>query len=199
VLASQLEEFDRLTRLVNQFLTLALADAGEIALSLEAVDLRQLLERLVEDLGPVAEDRGVSLSLMPGERVAAPADPAWLERLVLNLLDNALKYTPRGGAVRVGASRDGDQAVLEVADTGMGLSAEDRARVFERFYRSERSRAASLPGAGIGLALVRWIAEAHRGSVSVASEEGKGAKFVVRLPLDRQQAAEGNNRPGDPV
>jgi len=195
VLASQLEEFERLTRLINQFLTLALADAGEIPLDRRSVDLGALVRRLVADLEPLAEQRGLRLSAETRDELRVCGDDQWLERLVLNLLDNALRYTLAGGSVRAAVFRDGPRAALEVADTGIGIPADALPHVFERFYRA--GRPGRREGAGIGLALVRWIADAHGGTVAVASQAGVGSRFRVTLPLgpcppgDREAAAAG--------
>ena len=109
-------------------------------------------------------------------------DAGWLERLVLNLVDNAVKFTPEGGRVAVRVARDGDHARIEVEDTGMGLSPEDAQRVFERFFRADASRSSATEGAGLGLSLVQWIAEQHDGGVSVRSRPGEGSTFTVTLP-----------------
>lgn len=179
---SQIEEIDHLTRLIDQILTLARAEAGQIRLTVAPVDLGQLAASLVDQLQPLAEARSIDLSCEPVDAVIVQGDPAWLKRLLLNLLDNALKYTPAGGRVSVRVSRPGDRARIDVQDTGAGLSPADLPRVFERFFRADPARSSSLPGAGLGLSLVQWIVAQHRGQVTVQSRLGEGSTFTVILP-----------------
>ena len=179
---SQIEEIDHLTRLIDQILTLARAEAGQIRLTVAPVDLGQLAASLVDQLQPLAEARSIDLSCDPVDAVIVQGDPAWLKRLLLNLLDNALKYTPAGGRVSVRVSRLGDRARIDVQDTGAGLSPADLPRVFERFFRADPARSSSLPGAGLGLNLVQWIVAQHRGQVTVQSRLGQGSTFSVTLP-----------------
>jgi signal transduction histidine kinase len=110
-------------------------------------------------------------------------DAGWLERLLLNLVDNAVKFTPDEGRVVIRVARDGGHARIDVEDTGMGLSPEDARRVFERFFRADASRSSATEGAGLGLSLVQWIAEQHGGAVSVRSRPGEGSTFTVTLPI----------------
>lgn len=180
---SQIEEIDHLTRLIDQILTLARAEAGQIRLTVAPVDLGQLAASLVDQLEPLAEARSIDLSCEPADAVIVQGDPAWLKRLLLNLLDNALKYTPAGGRVSVRVSRLGDRARIDVEDTGAGLSPADLPRVFERFFRADPARSSSLPGAGLGLSLVQWIVAQHRGQVTVQSRLGEGSIFSVTLPV----------------
>jgi heavy metal sensor kinase len=182
VYGSQIEEIDHLTRLIDQILTLARAEAGQIRLTVAPVDLGQLAASLVDQLQPLAEARSIDLSCEPADAVIVQGDPAWLKRLLLNLLDNALKYTPGGGRVSVRVSRLGDRARIDVQDTGAGLSPADLPRVFERFFRADPARSSSQPGAGLGLSLVQWIVAAHRGQVTVQSRLGQGSTFSVTLP-----------------
>jgi signal transduction histidine kinase len=210
---SQLEEIDRLTRLIDRILTLARAEAGQIKLARAPVDLTALAHRLVEQLEPIADAKEIELrcepspsgsaasgaasTVGPASASTAPAaaasaasapvivqgDAGWLERLVLNLVDNAIKFTPEHGRVMIRVGRDGDQARIDVEDSGMGLSAEDAQRVFERFFRADASRSSKTEGAGLGLSLVHWIAEQHGGVVSVRSRPGEGSTFTVTLPI----------------
>jgi signal transduction histidine kinase len=118
--------------------------------------------------------------------VVVQGDAGWLERLVLNLVDNAVKFTPEGGRVVVRVAREGGSARIEVEDSGMGLSPEDAQRVFERFFRADASRSSATEGAGLGLSLVQWIAEQHDGRVTVRSRRGEGSTFTVTLPMIKQ-------------
>ena len=181
-LASQLEELDKLARLITQLLTLARAEAGEIPLTREPVDLAALAASIVEQLEPVAQARDVELTCQAQTQVMTMGDAAWLERLLLNLLDNALKFTPPGGRIRVRAGRDEAAAVLEVCDTGIGIPEESLQHVFERFYRVDPSRSSGSEGVGLGLSLVKWIADRHGATVDVSSREAEGTTFLVRFP-----------------
>jgi len=178
--ASQLEELDKLKRLIDHLLTLARAESGQIPLHRAPVDLAALVETIVEQLEPVAQAQGLALT---AELTAAPVvqgDAEWLERLLLNLLDNAFKFTPRGGTVVVRLSEAGEAARLEVRDTGIGMAADVLPHVFERFYRADPARSSTV-GVGLGLSLVQWIAQQHHATVSVTSTPGDGSAFVVDI------------------
>jgi signal transduction histidine kinase len=179
-LASQIEEYDRLTRLINQILTLARAEAGELSLTHERVDLSALAAHVVEQVDALAEAKGIALTtaIVPNQIVTG--DQGWLERLLLILLDNAIKFTPAGGSVTVGVNTDdAARAVLSVADTGIGIDAAALPHVFEAFYRSDAALARRAEGAGIGLALGKWIADAHGAQLRVDSSPGSGSRFTV--------------------
>jgi heavy metal sensor kinase len=181
---SQIEEIDRLRRLIDQILTLSCAENGQIPLAFIPVDLSELARSLVEQLEPVAQANALTLRSESVDKVFVSGDADWLRRLIINLIDNALKFTPPGGAVIVRVSRDVSDARLAVEDTGIGLTTADAQHVFERFFRADPSRSSTTEGAGIGLSLVRWIAERHHGSVTVASRPGRGSTFTLELPLN---------------
>jgi heavy metal sensor kinase len=182
-LASQLEEIDKLKKLIDQILMLARAESGEIPLALAPVDLQELAASLVDLLEPVAQAKGVALCCEPGDPVLVEGDRDWLKRLLLNLIDNAIKFTPPPGSVVVRASRDARQAVLSVTDTGIGISSELQPHIFERFRRSEAVGASGGEGIGIGLSLSKWIVDRHQGTIEVKSRPAEGSVFVIRLPL----------------
>jgi heavy metal sensor kinase len=184
--ASQLEEIDKLRRLIDQILMLARAEAGEIPLSRHAVDLRALGASLVDQLEPVAQAKDVMLQWEGGGPVVVEGDGEWLKRLVLNLLDNAIKFTPGGGRVAVAVARTGGAARLTVTDTGIGIDPDVKPHIFERFFRADPSRSSGFEGVGLGLSLARWIVERHHGRIGVESEPGKGSSFTVDLPLAAQ-------------
>jgi heavy metal sensor kinase len=179
----QLDEFDRLTRLVNQILTLARAEAGEIALAKEPVDLAALSASIADQLETVAGARGVGLTCEASGSVVVTGDAGWLERLLLLLLDNAIKFTPAGGHISMRLSGTNGMACLDVTDTGPGIPPESLPRIFEPFYRGDPSRSRHTEGAGLGLALARWIVDHHGGTVGVTSRLTEGSTFTVRLPL----------------
>jgi heavy metal sensor kinase len=182
MLASHLEEYDRLARLINRLLTLARADAGEIPMHPVPVDLAQLAQYLVEQFEIVASSKQVSLSIESDESVLVEADHDWLETAILNLLDNAIKYTLEGGCVIVRVKNQESERMLEVQDTGIGIPSDALPHIFERFYRADPSRDGGSESAGLGLSLVQWIIEQHCGRIDVISEPGKGSCFTVWLP-----------------
>ncbi len=180
--ASQIEEIDKLTRLIDGMLTLARAESGQIPLTFARVDLAALAATVVEDLMPVADAKPLALRLEPSSAASLDGDEKWLERLLLNLLDNAIKYTPPGGRVDVRVQSAGDCVRVEVKDTGIGLSPIDADRVFERFFRANAAGVTAHSGAGLGLSLVHWIVAQHHGRVHVSSVPGAGSTFTVELP-----------------
>jgi heavy metal sensor kinase len=181
-LASQLEELDKLNRLIDQILTLARAESGQFRLRFAPVNLAELGSTIVEQLEPIAQSRAISLEDDRSELAVVEGDAGWLQRLLLNLLDNALKFTTAGGRVTLRVSRHPDGARLDVRDTGIGIAADTVRRVFEPFFRADEARSSTGSGAGLGLSLVKWIVDAHRGHVAVDSRPGKGSTFTVWLP-----------------
>jgi len=184
LLASHLEEYGRLSRLINRLLTLARADAGEIRMNLATVDLAQLVQYLVEQLDTVASYKQLSLSVKAGKGVHVKADREWLEIAILNLLDNAIKYTPEEGTIVAEVESREAWQKLEIRDTGIGIAPEALPHIFERFYRADPSRSSHCEGAGLGLSLVQWIVAQHQGRMEVKSEPGKGSCFTLWLPAD---------------
>ncbi|MBP6716809.1 MAG: HAMP domain-containing protein [Acidobacteria bacterium] len=182
-LVSQLEEIDRLGRLVTHLLTLARAEAGEIPLAREAVDLGALGAAIASQLDAVAEAKGVTLMSDVQAHVIVTGDAGWIERLVLNLLDNAIKFTPAGGCVRLTVTAHDEAAELTVSDTGIGIGTADLPHVFERFYRADSARSPQAAGVGLGLTLAKWIADRHGATITAASTEGHGSALTVRFPL----------------
>ena len=179
---SQIEEIDKLTRLVNQLLMLARAEAGEIPLVRGAVDLAGLVATVTEQLEPVAHAKHLTLQCDVTPSVTVTGDKGWLERLLLNLLDNAMKYTPPGGDVRVSVAREADEARIDVRDTGIGMSADAVPHIFDRFYRVDPARSPAVDGAGLGLSLAKWIVDRHEGRIDVRTSPGTGSTFTIWLP-----------------
>ncbi len=185
VMKSALEEIERISLLVEGLLLLARSDAGVLRLDLKPLDLMIVTEDVLDRLGPLAAAKPVSLTLGHVEPLPVSADPIHLRRLLLNLIDNAIKYTPAGGSVKVSMARADGWAKLSVRDTGIGIAPEDRDRVFQRFFRSAEARSAQ-GGSGLGLSIVRSIVEAHQGRIELESLPGKGSTFTVCLPLPRE-------------
>ncbi|MFO0909186.1 MAG: ATP-binding protein [Isosphaeraceae bacterium] len=171
----------RMSSLVDGLLTLARADAGRLDLRRERLDLHALVAEQVELLEPLARERSVRLRF-DGEPTSIEGDTARLGQLVMNVLTNAIHYNRPGGEVRLNVRRDGEQAVLTVADTGVGIPETDLRRVFDRFYRVDAARNRATGGSGLGLAIARSIVEAHEGTIDLTSQPDVGTTFVVRLP-----------------
>jgi len=184
VLRAANEEVDRMIRLVGSLFTLARADAGQIPIAREPVNLGDLVASAVEQVRRSAEQKELSLSLQRGPRTILRADEDLLLQLLLNLLDNAIKYSPAAGSVTVGWSADAERVELWVRDTGVGIPTEHVPHIFDRFYRVDKARSRAEGGAGLGLSICRWIVEAHGGSISVESAPGRGSTFAVTLPID---------------
>jgi len=181
--ASQLEEIDRLKRLIDQILVLARAEAGEIPLTAGAVDLGALAASLVDQIEPVAQSKEIAMRCHHEHDVIVQGDADWLKRLILNLLDNAIKFTPRGGQVVVDVTRSGDIARLAVRDTGVGIEPDVKPRIFERFFRADPARSRGIDGAGLGLSLAKWIVDRHHGRIDVESEPAHGSTFTASIPI----------------
>ncbi len=183
VIGSMLEEVERLTGLVESLLMLTRADSGRIQAARETVELGALAASAVEHLRVLAEEKAQTLVVEVPTPVGAMCDPALVRQGVVNLLDNAIKYTPRGGEVRVSARLlPTGEAALEVRDTGPGIAPADRERIFERFYRVDAARSRSAGGMGLGLAIARAAVAATAGRIELESEEGRGSTFRVVLP-----------------
>jgi heavy metal sensor kinase len=183
VLISNLEELDRLKRLVNDMLILAEAEAGRLALSKEPINLKLLLFDLIEQMRLLATDRNIQIELIGPAELWIEADNSWIRRALVNLLDNAIKYSKDGGKIEVSAAMKGSFAELKIMDDGIGISPEDIPRIFDRLYRADRARSRVGGGSGLGLALVKWIIEAHKGSIHVESKPDMGASFEIELPV----------------
>jgi len=179
-------EVKRLAGMITDYLDITRLESGATGLRNTPVKLDALLERIMMLLEPVAAQRGIRLVLTPPVGLPAFfADADLLVRAVENLVSNAIKYSPNNTQVTISAARDGDSAVILVADQGYGIPEADVTRVFEKFYRVPRVEDAEVPGTGLGLALVREIAELHGGTVTVASKINQGSTFTLRIPLAR--------------
>lgn len=183
IIASMLEECGRMARLTDQLLTLARDDAGVVPRPLERLSVTSLAGEIVDILRPLADAKGVSIAFEESQTLGTVVgDPVRLRQIVVNLIDNAIKYTPTGGSVRVGTVEAGGAVRLTVADTGEGIAAEHLPRVFDRFYRVDKARSREQGGTGLGLSIVQSIATAHGGVVSLTSTVGVGTAVVVEIP-----------------
>ena len=183
------EEVDRLVQMVEELLELSRLESGQAPLARKPVDMGQVLAQAVERLRPQAEKRGLHLTLeVSSDLPPVVGDAERLERAAVNLIHNALKFTPAGGSIRVSASLTGSAVTVKVSDTGVGIDPEELPRVFERFYKGDRARAQAAAGpsgsggTGLGLAVVKHTVEAHGGTVSVESELGRGSTFLFSIP-----------------
>ncbi|MBY0495802.1 MAG: HAMP domain-containing protein [Cyanobacteria bacterium] len=181
-LASQIDEYDRLTRLINQILMLARAEAGELSMQPSRVDLSGLAAHVAEQVEPLADAKEIALVRAIDPGVHATVDAGWIERLLLILIDNAIKFTPPGGRVTIAVAGAGSGVILEVADTGIGIAADAWPQIFDPFYRGDATHSRRSDGAGIGLALAKWIADRHGAAIGVTSAPDNGSTFTVRFP-----------------
>jgi signal transduction histidine kinase len=180
---------DRLLALVNDLLFVARLQAGELSLEPHDVDLAEVVRETVQALEPRAAAKGIDLTCALDSVPDVRADRGRLQQLAENLVTNAIKFTPDGGSVHVSLGRESGAVLLEVADTGIGIAADDQRRLFQRFFRAENAVERQLPGTGLGLYVSRVIAEAHEGSLTVRSELGRGSTFRFELPLVRSAVA----------
>ena len=184
--ASAIEECDRLLDMINTMLVISRTEAGVGTLDMTDLDLAEVARDACGLLAPVAEDKEVTLAVHTDGAYPCRGDVRMIQRMVANLLDNAIEYTPAGGqvTVTVDTTPDGDARRLTVEDTGIGIDSDDLPMVFNRFFRGDESR--SLGGAGLGLSFSRVVAEAHGGTITAASEPGKGSTFTVTIPVNTE-------------
>jgi len=175
----------RQLRLVEDLLSIARIQAGEFEVHRLPIDLAEVVRLGVEAMRPAAEEAGLRLELVCAEPVRVLGDTDRLDQVLANLLANAIKFTPREGRVEVRLGSTPEQATLTVTDTGPGIQPQDRARLFERLFRSDDVKRLQVSGAGLGLAIARSIVEAHDGTIEVTTESGEGATFELTLPLMR--------------
>jgi two-component system OmpR family sensor kinase len=180
---SALEESHRLSRIVEDLLVISRLDVGSLSIEKRKVDLGELVASTTEPMKLLAEEKSLSLQCKIGQNIYVEGDRSHLKQLILNLLDNAIKYTPTGGEIVVEVTESEQRAVLEVADSGVGISSDALPHIFKRFYRADKARSRNSGGTGLGLAIISAICGAHNGNVSAVSKEGIGSCFRVELPL----------------
>ena len=183
VLESNLEEIDRMKGIVDELLFLSRADLGEVKLEQEPVKLDVLVADIQRQASVLGQDQQIQVTLGDLTPVVVMGDEWRLHELLLNLVDNAVKDSWPGGTVELSLTQDGSSAKVSVTDRGIGIPPDAQARIFDRFYRAENARAHSKKGTGLGLALCKWIVEAHQGRVEVQSTPGEWSRFTVVLPL----------------
>ncbi len=183
ILSSALQEVLRLSRVVESLLLLSRADMGRVSLHLERTNLTEMLADLADAASILGVSKNIYITYRPSTDIWVNGDHAKLYQMFLNIVDNAVKYTPDGGLISITAHRDGAWAEVRVRDTGIGINAENRKKIFDRFYRVDKARSRELGGVGLGLSIVQWTVDAHGGTIDVESEPGQGSTFIVRLPL----------------
>ena len=190
MLRSNMEEIDRMERIIESLLTLAKSEVGELTLEMKQLSLSDLVQELYLQSRILCETKNiqVEMDLQVAKEIRIRGDELRLRQMFLNLISNAIKYTPEEGELRIALAQDGDCAVVDIIDSGIGIHAEHLAHIFDRFYRVDKARNRMDGGTGLGLAIVKWIAEAHGGGITVTSEVGKGSAFSVRLPIQGPEA-----------
>lgn len=183
MLSKQLEHVELLARTVSDLMELAQSEGEQVKLQREKEDLSELVQAAIDGMRTQAGDRGIQISGTVQQNIIGAFDAGQIWRLLLNLLDNAIKFNRSGGHIDVALAVHNDMAMISVSDTGSGIVAEEQAYIFERGYRSPSARKSNVPGTGLGLHFARGIAEAHGGQIEVASVPGEGSCFRVSLPL----------------
>ena len=181
IIGSMLEEADRLASLVDRLLTLSRAESGQAKLSIVDVDLRDLADNVASHLGVLAEEKRQSIVVEGKESPHVSADRLVLRQALISLVDNAIKFSPAGGCIRIRVSETPQSGVVDVIDTGIGVDAADRARIFDRFYRAGDGTAQE-SGSGLGLSIAKWAVEANGGCLTLEASEGSGSTFRITVP-----------------
>ncbi len=177
------QEIDRLNRIVSDLLTLVNIDSGGTKLNLADMSISALLGEQVKRLLPLARENGIEINLSAREDIHVIGDQTKLQQVIYNVIDNAIKYTPRGGEVTITQTRANRRAIIRIADTGIGIPASDLPHIFDRFYRVDKARSRATGGTGLGLSIVKQIVQAHGGTINAESVEGKGTTFIIELPI----------------
>ncbi|MGN0780040.1 MAG: sensor histidine kinase [Aristaeellaceae bacterium] len=180
-------EIDRLTSIITDLLTLTQSDSHTLSMHMESVDFSALAEETLRLLQPTAESRHQQLHSLIEPGCVLQADRSKLSQVIYNLTENALKYTPDEGCITVSLRAEGGEAVLTVADNGVGIPEEDQTHIFDRFYRVDKARSRETGGTGLGLSIVRQMVSLHGGVISVESHPGQGSVFTVRIPRTRKE------------
>ncbi len=192
VIASMLEEVRRLTQLVDSLLAISRADSGQIALKTTSFPLLDLVHEIVGLVGILAEDKHQTIRVQGSDEIVVRADRGIVRQAVLNVVDNAIKYSPAASEITINLESEPkgtpEWVIISVADQGPGIPADEQSRIFDRFYRTDPGRSRDRGGAGLGLAIAKWAVEVNNGTIAVASDDG-GSRFTMRLPMNRQTAA----------
>jgi len=182
-ISSALDESERMSRIVHNLMTISRLDSGGERIEMRPVELTSVLKSTLDHMSLLADEKSILVTCNAAAPVWVTGDSMRLKQVIVNLVDNAIKYTSEGGTIEVTLQAEDDKAALRIADTGIGIPAESLPFVFDRFYRADRARSRESGGTGLGLAIVKAICTAHSGVVSVESSESKGSTFRVQLPL----------------
>jgi signal transduction histidine kinase len=190
-IGSALEETQRMSRIVESLLAISRLDAGEVKMDKAPLDLAELAALTTDEMALLAEEKSIRLRTYAPTGIQVEGDRTRLQQVIVNVLDNAIKYTQAGGEVEIRVGKEGNRAVLEVSDNGPGIAAHALPHVFERFYRADKARSRASGGSGLGLSIVKAICAAHNAEVKVSSQEGQGCSFRVEIPLLTVLAGDG--------
>jgi heavy metal sensor kinase len=182
LLQSNLEEIDRMARIIDDLLLLSKADSKDMKLNIENISLRDLVAEVCMNMKIFADNKEIALVVDELADVRLIGDELKLRRMLWNIMENGIKYTPKGGVVNVSSYTNNGYICINVKDNGMGITGDDIKYIFDRFYRADRSRKRE-SGSGLGLSISKWIAEAHKGTIEVASQPSKGSQFLIKLPI----------------
>jgi signal transduction histidine kinase len=180
-------EIDRMTAIVNDLLSLVKLDYNGAKLNIAETDMNRLLRDIIKRLKPLADNKNIDLSFEAAKEVNVDADEVKLSLAISNLVENGIKYTPMDGKVKVSVDADHQNCYITVQDTGIGISEQEQSKIFDRFYRVDKTRDRETGGTGLGLAITHSTVMLHNGTVQIISGEGEGATFIVSLPLKYQQ------------
>lgn len=180
-------EVDRMTNIINDLLALVRLDSSAAKLNIKSFSVNEFLKAIIKQLTPLANRKNITINYESGNDVMLEADEVKLNLAISNLVENGIKYTPEDGSVKISLESDSQNCFITVQDTGIGISEEEQSKVFERFYRVDNSRDRETGGTGLGLAITHSTIMLHSGSVKIISGEGKGATFIVKIPLKSQQ------------
>ena len=183
VIASALEESVRLSGVVDALLELARADTGQIKMNLKKDNFSELIEEIAEDCEILGEEKNILINTKIEKNIQLTFDTDRMHQAILNIIDNAIKYTNPKGMVSIELTRNASNAVLKVIDTGIGISPENIEKIFERFFRTDDVKMKSISGLGLGLTMVKWIIDAHNGEIVVQSKVGEGTAFIISIPI----------------
>jgi len=177
------DEVLRLTRLVNDLQQLTLAEAGKLTLYKKEVNLKELVNRVIDNFNWLAEEKGIDIVLDSDNDVKVDIDYDRVTQVIINILGNSLRHTPDNGKVRIDVTMNNKDAIIKIKDNGPGIDEEHLPYIFERFYRTDASRSRDQGGTGLGLAIAKGYIESHKGNIAVESKKGEGTTFIISLPL----------------
>lgn len=183
-------EVDRLAKIVDRLLTLTKLDARTDKLEPKLTDINTLLQRITRSLKPQADRKNIAMAIVHEEEVYAEIDLSKMWQVIYNITDNAIKYTPQGGVVKLSLKNEGDFCRIEISDNGIGIPVEDADRIFDRFYRVDKARSRESGGTGLGLSIVKDMVELHEGKILLDSKEGEGSTFIIIIPKKQQTKEE---------